>query len=71
MKVNKVISKRFRTRKKGVQADADVNITIAANIGEKRGSVNRVSSRQRARGSSWGSSSKGGERPDSEGPDRR
>jgi hypothetical protein len=50
MGVRRVIRKRFRTRRDGVDVAADVNATIAANVG--RGSQRvRVSSRQEPTGS--------------------
>jgi hypothetical protein len=46
--VRKVIRKRIRRIKNGVQVDADINGVIAANVGEQ-GSRSRVRARSRSR----------------------
>ncbi len=48
MNIRKVINRHFRRTDDGVQAAADVNAVISANVGE-RGSVSQTSSRQRSR----------------------
>ena len=45
--VSKVFRKRYRTRRSGIDAAADVNVTVAANVG-RAGQRTTVSSRQRA-----------------------
>jgi hypothetical protein len=47
MHIRKLIERRIRQRTGGVDLDADVNATVAANIGE-RGTVTKVSSTQTA-----------------------
>jgi hypothetical protein len=47
MQIRKLIERRIRQRTGGVDLDADVNATVAANIGE-RGTVTKVSSTQTA-----------------------
>jgi hypothetical protein len=47
MDFRRVFRKRLRVRRPGIDADSDVNVTVAANIG-RRGGVTRVSSHQRA-----------------------
>jgi hypothetical protein len=34
MRLDRVISKRFRTRRKGIDVAGDVNVQIAGNVGE-------------------------------------
>lgn len=48
MNIRKIISKRIRHDKDGVQIAGDVNAVISANVGE-RGSSTHVSSKQTAR----------------------
>jgi hypothetical protein len=47
MQIRKLIERRVRQRAGGTDLDADVNVTVAANIGE-RGAVTKVSSTQSA-----------------------
>ncbi|MDX6396666.1 MAG: hypothetical protein QOJ43_74 [Gaiellaceae bacterium] len=47
MQIRKLIERRIRQRGGGVDLDADVNATVAANVGE-RGAVTKVSSTQTA-----------------------
>jgi hypothetical protein len=47
MGFRRVFRKRVRVERPGVDGSADVNVTVAANVG-RRGAVSRVSSRQRA-----------------------
>lgn len=47
MQIRKLIERRIRQRTGGTNVDADVNATIAANIGES-GAVTKVSSKQTA-----------------------
>ena len=47
MQIRKLIERRIRHRSGGTKIDADVNATIAANVGES-GAVTKVSSTQKA-----------------------
>lgn len=47
MDFRRVFRKRLRVRQPGIDADSDVNVTVAANVG-RRGGVTRVTSHQRA-----------------------
>jgi hypothetical protein len=47
MQIRKLIERRVRQRAGGTELEADVNATVAANIGE-RGAVTKVSSTQTA-----------------------
>jgi hypothetical protein len=66
MDFRRVLRKRLRVRRPGIDADSDVNVTVAASVG-RRGGVTRVSSHQRATavaGSSDAPDQRGTERTD-------